>query len=95
MLESIGCFSLVLEKIPATLGQLVSESIQIPTIGIGAGKHTDGQVLVSHDLLGITKDFHPRFLRRYLELFNTIKGAVEEYIEDVKSRDFPNESEQY
>ena len=86
---------MVLEKIPAKLAKQVSLSVDIPTIGIGAGPDTDGQVLVTHDLLGITKDFHPRFLRRYLELFDTIKGAVEHYIEDVKSNDFPNEKEQY
>jgi 3-methyl-2-oxobutanoate hydroxymethyltransferase len=95
MLEEIGCFAIVLEKIPAKLAQKVSESIEIPTIGIGAGPSCDGQVLVSHDLLGITKDFHPRFLRRYLELFDTIKGAVEHYIADVKAVDFPDEKEQY
>lgn len=95
MMQELGCFGVVLEKIPAKLGKLVSETIDIPTIGIGAGPDCDGQVLVSHDLLGITKDFHPRFLRRYLELFDTIKGAVEDYITDVKSVDFPNEKEQY
>jgi len=95
LLESLGCFAIVMEKIPAVLGKEVSESLKIPTIGIGGGKHTDGQVLVSHDLLGITKDFHPRFLRRYLSLFDVIKGAVEQYIDDVKSQDFPNEKEQY
>ncbi len=95
LLESIGCFGIVLEKIPAKLAKKVSESLTIPTIGIGAGPSCDGQVLVSHDLLGITKDFHPRFLRRYLELFDTIKGAVEHYIADVKAVDFPGEKEQY
>jgi len=95
MLQNLGCFGIVLEKIPAKLGKLVSETVDIPTIGIGAGPDCDGQVLVSHDLLGITKDFHPRFLRRYLELFDTIKGAVEHYITDVKSVDFPGEKEQY
>ncbi len=94
-LEDMGCFAIVLEKIPANLAKKVSERLTIPTIGIGAGAHTDGQVLVTHDLLGITKDFQPRFLRRYLELFDTIKEAVEQYIIDVKSRDFPNEKEQY
>lgn len=94
-LDAIGCFSLVLEKIPATLAKLVSESIVIPTIGIGAGPYTDGQVLVTHDLLGITKDFQPRFLRRYMNLFDDIKGAVENYITDVKGKDFPNDKESY
>lgn len=94
-LEKIGCFGIVLEKIPAQLAKQVSESIKIPTIGIGGGNKTDGQVLVTHDLLGITKDFHPRFLRRYLELFDVIQQAVEQYIKDVKSQDFPNENEQY
>ena len=95
LLEETGCFAIVLEKIPAALGKKVSESISIPTIGIGAGPHTDGQVLVSHDLLGITKDFKPRFLRRYLELYDMIKGAAQEYSADVKSGGFPNEKEQY
>ena len=95
LLEELGCFGIVLEKIPATLAAEVSESLRIPTIGIGAGNKADGQVLVSHDLLGITKDFHPRFLRRYMELFDEIKGAVEEYIKDVKSMDFPGPKEQY
>lgn len=94
-LEELGCFAIVLEKIPADLAKEVTESLNIPTIGIGAGPYTDGQVLVTHDLLGITKDFKPRFLRRYLELFDTIKEAVQEYIQDVKSQDFPNEKEQY
>lgn len=95
LLDELGCFALVLEKIPAQLAKEVSESIEIPTIGIGAGGHTDGQVLVIHDMLGITKDFKPRFLRRYLNLFESIGEATRQYIEDVKSRDFPNESEQY
>ena len=95
LLDSLGCFSVVLEKIPAELAGRVSASIDIPTIGIGAGAGADGQVLVTHDLLGITKDFHPRFLRRYLELYDTICGAVTEYITDVRSGDFPNENEQY
>lgn len=95
LLEEIGCFSIVLEKIPASLGKQVAESVSIPIIGIGAGQHVDGQVLVLHDLLGITKDFNPRFLRRYLNLYDDIKGAVSSYIEDVKTRDFPNEKEQY
>ncbi len=95
LLQDLGCFSLVLEKIPAKLAKEVSESIHIPTIGIGAGMHTDGQVLVTHDLLGITKEFQPRFLRRYLNLFDDVKGAVEHYINDVKIKDFPSEKEQY
>ncbi len=95
LLEELGCFGLVLEKIPAKLAADVSKSINIPTIGIGAGQGTDGQVLVTHDMLGITKDFKPRFLRRYVELFDVIKGATEEYIKDVKSGSFPNEKESY
>lgn len=95
MLDKIGCFAAVLEKIPATLAEEVTQSVDMPTIGIGAGNKTDGQVLVSHDLFGITKDFKPRFLRRYMDLFEDMAGAVKNYIEDVKSTDFPNESEQY
>ena len=95
LLEETGCFGIVLEKIPAKLGKQVSEQISIPTIGIGAGPHTDGQVLVTHDLLGITKDFKPRFLRRYLDLYGTIKHAAQQYMLDVKRQDFPNEKEQY
>ncbi len=95
LLERLGCFALVLEKIPAKLAQEVSESLEIPTIGIGAGQHADGQVLVTHDMLGITKDFKPRFLRRYLELFAEIGDATKRYIADVKAKDFPNDSEQY
>ena len=95
MLEEIGCFALVLEKIPAKLAKKVAESISIPVIGIGAGHEVDGQVLVLHDMLGITSEFSPRFLRRYANLYADIKGAVESYIEDVRSVDFPNEKEQY
>lgn len=95
LLDEIGCFGIVLEKIPAKLTKQVSALVDIPLIGIGAGEHADGQVLVLHDLLGITKEFNPRFLRRYLDLFDEIKGAVESYITDVKSGDFPNEFEQY
>jgi 3-methyl-2-oxobutanoate hydroxymethyltransferase len=95
LLEALGCFALVLEKIPAKLARTVSESIEIPTIGIGAGQHADGQVLVTHDMLGITKEFKPRFLRRYLELFSAIEDATKRYIADVKGRNFPNDSEQY
>ena len=94
-LQESGCFAIVLEKIPAQLGKEVSESLHIPTIGIGAGMHTDGQVLVIHDMLGITQEFSPRFLRRYHNLNAEISGAVKAYIEDVRSNDFPNEREQY
>jgi 3-methyl-2-oxobutanoate hydroxymethyltransferase len=95
LLEELGCFGIVLEKIPAKLATEVSQSIGIPTIGIGAGGGCDGQVLVLHDLLGLTKDFQPRFLRRYLNLFDDVKGAIGHYVADVKSKDFPNEKEQY
>jgi 3-methyl-2-oxobutanoate hydroxymethyltransferase len=95
LLEELGCFGMVLEKIPAQLAKEVSESLHVPTIGIGAGKHCDGQVLVIHDMLGINKEFQPRFLRRYADLFSIMKEAVEHYVTDVKSRDFPNEKEQY
>lgn len=95
LLEQAGCFSIVLEKIPATLGKKVAESLTIPIIGIGAGGGVDGQVLVIHDMLGISQQFSPRFLRRYLDLASEIKGAVGRYIRDVKSRDFPNDKEQY
>ena len=95
LLDEIGCFSIVLEKIPAHLTTKVSQSIDVPTIGIGAGGGADGQVLVVHDLLGITNEFNPRFLRRYANLYDDIKGAVTNYVKDVRSRDFPNESEQY
>tara|TARA_B100000965_G_C19567542_1_gene747511 strand:+ start:160 stop:1041 length:882 start_codon:yes stop_codon:yes gene_type:complete len=94
-LEEAGCFSIVLEKIPAKLAQKVAESVQIPIIGIGAGSGVDGQVLVLHDMLGINKEFSPRFLRRYNDLYTSIKDSVENYISDVKSKDFPNEKEQY
>ncbi len=95
VLQEAGCFALVLEKIPAALGKQVSEKLNIPVIGIGAGNGVDGQVLVMHDMLGITKDFSPRFLRRYASLYDVIKEATEHYIGDVKSKDFPNEEEQY
>ncbi len=95
LLQKMGCFAIVLEKIPAHLTREVSESLIIPTIGIGGGKHADGQVLVTHDMVGITKDFQPRFLRRYLELFELMQQATEAYINDVKTGDFPNEQEQY
>lgn len=95
LLQDSGCFAMVLEKIPATLAKEVSESVAIPTIGIGAGKYCDGQVLVMHDMLGINTEFKPRFLRQYLNLHPQITGAVQQYIKDVKSNDFPNEQEQY
>lgn len=95
LLQELGCFAIVLEKIPATLATEVSESVKIPTIGIGAGGGTDGQVLVLHDALGLTLDFHPRFLRRYHNLYQEINTAVGNYIKDVRSGDFPNENEQY
>jgi len=95
LLEKAGCFAIVLEKIPATLAKEVSESIHIPTIGIGAGPHCDGQVLVMHDMLGINTEFKPRFLRQYLNLHEQVTGAVHQYIKDVKSMNFPNENEQY
>ena len=95
LLQEIGCFSLVLEKIPAALAKRVSSELAIPTIGIGAGSGTDGQVLVMHDMLGINQGFSPRFLRRYANLGEEITHAVQAYIEDVKTGDFPNEKEQY
>ena len=95
ILEEAGCFAIVLDKIPAKLASKVAGEVKIPIIGIGAGGGVDGQVLVLHDLLGITKEFHPRFLRRYLNLYDEIKTASEKYIADVKSRDFPNKNEQY
>jgi len=94
-LQKAGVFALVLEKIPAELATEVSQKLDIPTIGIGAGGGCDGQVLVSHDMLGINKDFSPRFLRRYADLYNQIHQATSQYITDVKSRDFPNEDEKY
>lgn len=95
LLQEAGCFAMVLEKIPATLAKEVTESLHIPTIGIGAGRHCDGQVLVMHDMLGINTEFRPRFLRQYLNLHQQITGAVHQYIEDVRKGDFPNEQEQY
>jgi 3-methyl-2-oxobutanoate hydroxymethyltransferase len=94
-LQECGCFALVLEKIPAALAKEVTESLHIPTIGIGAGPACDGQVLVTHDMLGITHEFKPRFLRRYRELFDDIQAATQEYIRDVKDQNFPNEQESY
>ena len=95
MLEKLGCFALVLEKVPAALAEKVAKSISIPVIGIGAGSGVDGQVLVTHDMLGMTHEFHPRFLRRYLDLYSEMTTAFENYISDVKSKDFPSEKEQY
>lgn len=95
VLQEAGCFSVVLEKIPAQLALEVTKSVKIPTIGIGAGSHCDGQVLVINDMIGLTKGFKPRFLRQYLNLFEEINGAVQSYVKDVKAGDFPNEKEQY
>lgn len=95
MLEEVGCFSVVLEKIPSKLTKQVSETVTIPTIGIGAGPHADGQILVLHDLLGINKAFKPRFLRRYADLNGVMTDAITNYIQDVKGKSFPNEQESY
>ncbi len=95
MLEKIGCFALVLEKIPAKLAETVAKSISIPVIGIGAGGGVDGQVLVIHDMLGMNNEFSPRFLRRYMNLYEGMTSAIGQYVSDVKSQDFPNEKEQY
>lgn len=95
LLEKIGCFSIVLEKIPAKLAKQVAESVSIPIIGIGAGNGVDGQVLVVHDMLGMTHEFHPRFLRRYMNLYEGMTTAISQYVEDVKAEDFPNDNEQY
>tara|TARA_R110001599_G_scaffold1889_4_gene9761 strand:- start:201217 stop:202047 length:831 start_codon:yes stop_codon:yes gene_type:complete len=95
LLQEAGCFSIVLEKIPAKLAERVSKELDIPTIGIGAGAGCDGQVLVLHDMLGLNKGFNPRFLRRYADLHSNMTDAVQQYISDVKSKDFPNDDEQY
>lgn len=95
LLSEVGCFGVVLEKIPASLADEVTQKVNIPTIGIGAGGATDGQVLVIHDMLGINKDFSPKFLRRYADLFSVMTEAVQGYIKDVKDKDFPNEKESY
>ena len=95
LLEDAGCFAVVLEKIPAALAERVSKELKMPTIGIGAGSGVDGQVLVVHDMLGITNDFSPRFLRRYADLNTVMSNAISNYVSDVKSQDFPNEKEQY
>ena len=95
LLQEAGCFAIVLEKIPAKLAERVTKELTIPTIGIGAGGATDGQVLVVHDMLGITNDFSPRFLRRYADLHGVMSEAISHYVSDVKAQDFPNEKEQY
>lgn len=95
LLEELGCFAIVLEKVPSSLAKEVAESVSIPVIGIGAGDGVDGQVLVTHDMLGMTHEFSPRFLRRYLDLYTEMGDAFRSYISDVKTRDFPNEKEQY
>lgn len=95
LLDECGCFAIVLEKIPAALAQRVAEAVQVPVIGIGAGAGVDGQVLVLHDMLGITQEFNPRFLRRYLNIGEQMHQAVAQYVSDVKSKDFPNSNEQY
>ncbi len=95
LLQELGCFGIVLEKIPAQLAKQAADELTIPMIGIGAGPYVDGQVLVMHDMLGINKEFSPRFLRRYANLYDTIYGAVQDYIRDVKEKDFPNEKESY
>ena len=95
LLEEAGCFAIVLEKIPADLAAKVTAAVNIPTIGIGAGSDVDGQVLVIHDLIGLTHEFNPRFLRRYLNLYEDMTNAVKEYIGDVRNSDFPNEEERY
>ena len=95
LLEETGCFAIVLEKIPAMLAKKVAGQVKIPIIGIGAGGGVDGQVLVLHDMLGINKEFNPRFLRRYADLYEVILKATQAYIKDVKKQDFPNEKEQY
>jgi 3-methyl-2-oxobutanoate hydroxymethyltransferase len=95
ILEEAGCFAIVLEKIPAILAKEIAQAVKIPVIGIGAGNGVDGQVLVLHDMLGITQEFSPRFLRRYHNLYKEIFGAVENYIKDIRTQDFPNEKEQY
>lgn len=95
LLEELGCFALVLEKVPSKLAEKVTKQLNIPVIGIGAGSGVDGQVLVMHDMLGMTHEFNPRFLRRYLNLYDEMSDAFKHYIKDVKSQDFPNEKEQY
>jgi 3-methyl-2-oxobutanoate hydroxymethyltransferase len=95
LLEEVGCFGIVLEKIPAQLAKEVTESLSIPTIGIGAGKYCDGQVLVMHDMLGINTEFKPRFLRHYLNMYEQVTNAVQQYVNDVKANSFPSDTESY
>ncbi|MDG1260583.1 MAG: 3-methyl-2-oxobutanoate hydroxymethyltransferase, partial [Flavobacteriales bacterium] len=95
MLDEAGCFGIVLEKIPAKLAAQVAKSVSVPVIGIGAGSEVDGQVLVSHDMLGITQEFSPRFLRRYLDMGDQMINAVKQYVQDVREVDFPNDQERY
>ena len=95
LLERVGCFAIVLEKIPAILAKQVAKSVRIPIIGIGAGLDVDGQVLVLHDMLGMTHEFNPRFLRRYMNLYEDMTTAISQYGHDVKTQDFPNENEKY
>jgi 3-methyl-2-oxobutanoate hydroxymethyltransferase len=95
LLERLGCFAIVLEKIPAKLAKIVADELHIPVIGIGAGSGVDGQVLVLHDMLGMTHEFNPRFLRRYMSLFESMTNAIGQYISDIKSSEFPNNEEQY
>ena len=95
LLEKIGCFAIVLEKVPSKLAERVAKEVKIPIIGIGAGGNVDGQVLVLHDLIGMTKEFNPRFLRRYMNLHDEIVNAISNFSDDIKSGDFPNENEQY
>jgi 3-methyl-2-oxobutanoate hydroxymethyltransferase len=95
VLERLGCFAIVLEKIPAALAEKVASQLQIPVIGIGAGSGVDGQVLVLHDMIGMTHEFSPRFLRRYMNLYEDMSQAIGQYVTDVKTKDFPNAHEQY
>ena len=95
LLSSIGCFALVLEKVPAALAKRVAQEIPIPVIGIGAGPDVDGQVLVLHDMVGISHEFKPRFLRQYMQLFDAMQEAIGQYVQDVRSKEFPNSKEQY
>ena len=95
LLDELGCFGIVLEKIPAEVSKKVTENVKSPVIGIGAGIHVDGQVLVTHDLVGLSTEFNPRFLRRYIDLNEIMSNAIKDYIKDVKNLNFPNKNEQY